>query len=129
MLTKHKDVRPQKDVKGLLKNVFMSAAYSEFFSVRGHRIFTYFQAHFFPEELLGSILRIKKAVEGSGGVLSQKTLKNLQTVVAILVLFEQSLRKLCLNLLPLNLSVSPNIMQFFSYIFDYACSGREAYCY
>ena len=47
MLTKYKAVRPQKDVKDLLKNVFMSAVLSEFFSVRGHQIFTYFQAYFF----------------------------------------------------------------------------------
>ena len=45
-------------------------------------------------------------------MLSQKILKNLHTVVAILVLFEQFLRKFCLNFLPLNLRVSPNIMHF-----------------
>ena len=32
--------------------------------------------------------------------------------MAILVLFEQFLRKFCLNFLPLNPSVSPNIMHF-----------------
>ena len=37
---------------------------------------------------------------------------NLHTVVAILVLFEQFLGKLCLNFLPLNLSVLPNMMHF-----------------
>ena len=45
-------------------------------------------------------------------MLPQKILKNLHTVAAVLVLFKQFLRKLCLNFLPLNLSVSPNIMHF-----------------
>ena len=31
MLNKYKDVRPKKDIKSPLKNVFMSAAYSEIF--------------------------------------------------------------------------------------------------
>ena len=45
-------------------------------------------------------------------MLPRKIFKNLHTVVAILVLFEQFLRKFCLNFLPLNLSVSQNIMHF-----------------
>ena len=36
----------------------------------------------------------------------------MHTVVAILVLFEQFLRRFCLNFWPLNLSVSPNVMHF-----------------
>ena len=54
----------------------------------------------------------KKRLLGSGGVLPQKIFKNLHTVVVILVLFEQFLCKFCLKFLPLNLSVSPSIMQF-----------------
>ena len=42
MLTKYKDVRPQKGKKSLLKNVFMSEVYSEI--VSGHQILTYFEA-------------------------------------------------------------------------------------
>ena len=38
MLTEYKDVRPKKDVKSPLKNVFMSAAYSVIFSGRGTKI-------------------------------------------------------------------------------------------
>ena len=45
-------------------------------------------------------------------MLPQKFFENLHTVVAILVLFEQFLGKFCLNLLPLNLSVSLNMMHF-----------------
>ena len=53
---------------------------------------------------------MKKALGGCGGMFPRKIFKNLHTVVAILVLFEQILDKFCLNFLPLNLSVSPNMM-------------------
>ena len=46
-------------------------------------------------------------------MLPWKIFENLHTVVAILALFEQFLGKFCLNFLPLNLSVSPNMMHFF----------------
>ena len=39
--------------------------------------------------------------------------ENLPTVVAILLLFEQFLSKFLFNFLPLNLTVSPNMMHFF----------------
>ena len=52
------------------------------------------------------------AVGGSGSVLSRKIFRNLHAVMAIIILFEQFLRKFYLNFLPLNLSVSPNIMYF-----------------
>ena len=42
----------------------------------------------------------------------RKVFENLHTVAAILVVFEQFLGKFCLNFLPLNLSVSPNMMHF-----------------
>ena len=45
-------------------------------------------------------------------MLPRKIFENLHTVVAILALFEQFLGKFCLNILPLNLSVSPNTMHF-----------------
>ena len=45
-------------------------------------------------------------------MLPQKIFEILHTVVAILVLFEQFLGKFCVNFLPLNLSVSPNMMHF-----------------
>ena len=45
-------------------------------------------------------------------MLPWKIFKNLHTAVTILVLFEQFLGKFCLNFLPLNLGVSPNIMHF-----------------
>ena len=45
-------------------------------------------------------------------MLPRKFFENLHTLVAILALFEQFLGKFCLNFLPLNLSVSPNIMHF-----------------
>ena len=45
-------------------------------------------------------------------MLLRKFFENLLTVVAILVLFEHFLGKFWLNFLPLNLSVSPNMMHF-----------------
>ena len=45
-------------------------------------------------------------------MLPRKIFENLHTAVAILALFEQFLLKFCLNFLPLNLSVSPNMMHF-----------------
>ena len=55
---------------------------------------------------------MKKALGGSGGMLPRKIFENLHTAVAILVVFEKFLGKFCLNFLPLNLSVSPNMMHF-----------------
>ena len=45
-------------------------------------------------------------------MLHQKFFENLHTVVAILVLFQQFLGKFCFKFLPLNLSVSPNMVHF-----------------
>ena len=53
-----------------------------------------------------------KGCGGSGGVLPIKIFLNLHTAVVILVPFEQFLCKFCLNFLPLNLSISSNIMHF-----------------
>ena len=74
---------------------------------------------------------MKKALEGSGGMLPRKIFEKLRTAVAILVLFEQILGIFCLNYLPLTLSVAPNMMHFVRrpYFFDYASLGRKAYCY
>ena len=54
----------------------------------------------------------KKGCGGFRGMPPRKFFKNLHTAVAILILFEQFLRKYCLNFLPLNLSVSQNITHF-----------------
>ena len=45
-------------------------------------------------------------------MLPQENFENLHTVVAILALFQQFLDKIYINFLPLNLSVSPNMMHF-----------------
>ena len=42
----------------------------------------------------------------------RKMFENLHAVMAILVLFEQFSDKLCLNVLTLTLSASPNMMHF-----------------
>ena len=66
MLAKYKDVRPKKGVKSPLKNVFMSAAYSGIFSVRGHQILTCFQAYFFGRNILKHIENEKDFGGGPG---------------------------------------------------------------
>ena len=50
------------------------------------------------------------ALRGSGGMLPRKIFESLHIVVAILALFKLFLGNFCLNFLPLNLSVLPNIM-------------------
>ena len=45
-------------------------------------------------------------------MLPRKIFENLHIVVVILALFEPFLVKFCLDFLPLNLSVLPNMMQF-----------------
>ena len=55
---------------------------------------------------------MEKALGGSGSMLPRKIFENLNTVVAILVLFEEFLGKFCLNFLPLNVMMSPNAMHF-----------------
>ena len=71
MLTKYKDVGPKKSVKGPLKNAFMSAAFSEFFSLTGHQIFSYFQRIFSGRIMLKHIEN-KKDCGRFGGVLAGK---------------------------------------------------------
>ena len=48
MLTKYKEVRPKKGVNKPF-DVFMSGAYSEVFSGKGHPISTYFKISFSPK--------------------------------------------------------------------------------
>ena len=55
---------------------------------------------------------MNKASGESGGIIFRKIFENLRAVMAILVLFEQFLVKFCVNFLPLNLSVSSNMMHF-----------------
>ena len=45
-------------------------------------------------------------------MLHRKIFENLRIVAAISALFEQFLGKFCLHFLPLNPSVSPNMMHF-----------------
>ena len=51
-------------------------------------IFHIFQVHFFDRTNLKLIVKQKKALGGSGGMLPQKIFENLHTVMTILVLFE-----------------------------------------
>ena len=58
-------------------------------------------------------------------MLPRNTFTNLHTILAILVLFEQILFKF----FPPNSECCTKYDAFCSYIFDYACLGRKAYCY
>ena len=63
-------------------------------------------------------------------MLPQKMFKNLHAVMAILVIFEQFLGKFCVNFLNLILSTCfAKHDAFYWHIFDYACLGRNTYCY
>ena len=101
MLTKYKDVGSQKGVKSPLKNVFMSAAYSEIFSGKSHQVLTYY---IFKRIFYGRIIlkhsENEKGSRGPGGMLSRKFFEKFHTVMAFLVLFEQILGKFCLNFCP-----------------------------
>ena len=95
MLTKYKEIRPKKDVKSPLKNVFMSAAYSEIFSGMVHQNFDIFSSAVFFGRIILKHLENQKGFRRSGGMLHQKIFENLHTAVAILILFKQFLGKFC----------------------------------
>ena len=84
-------------------------AYSEFFW-GGWKGITFW--HIFPAELLWGKSRNKNNSREFGGMLHRKFFENSGSVIAILVLFVQLLRKIYLNFLPLILSPSPSMMHF-----------------
>ena len=67
----------------------------------------------------------KYGSRGSGGMLPRKVFKNLDTVMAILELFEQFLWQILFNFLPLTLSPSPNMIHFVRTFSIYACLRCE----
>ena len=69
------------------------------------------------------------ALGGSGGMLSRKVFKNLDTVMAILALLDNFYGKFCLIFLPLTLSASPNMIHFIHTFLIYACLRRKDDCY
>ena len=69
------------------------------------------------------------ALGGSGGMLSRKVFKTLDTVMATLELFEQFLWQILLIFLPLTLSPSPNVIHFVRMFSIYACLRRKDDCY
>ena len=74
------------DVRGVFRNFFRE----------GSPIFAVFSSVFvLPAELILSDLSTKINFKESGIMLSRKFFENLHTVMAILVLFEQFLRKVC----------------------------------
>ena len=61
-------------------------------------------------------------------MLPRKIFENAHTVVTIFVLFEQFLSKFDKFFVPKS-ECFTKYDAFYSYIFDYACQGRKAYCY
>ena len=87
----------------------MSGAYSQFFSGRGRptNFRHFFKSSFFAADLILSNLSTKNNFRRSGGMLPWKIFEILHTAMAILVRFEQFLKKVCSYFWPLTLSASP----------------------
>ena len=82
MLTKYKDVKPEKGIK--------SSLFKKFFQ-RGAPKFGIFQAFFFFfffGQNCSEKINEKEALGGSGGMLPQIIFENFHTAVAVLALFE-----------------------------------------
>ena len=77
---------------------------------------------FFSAELILSNLSTKNDSMGSGGMLPQRNFENLHTEMAILVVFEQFLRKVCHFFAPNFECFSNDAFSLRS--FDYACLRR-----
>ena len=90
----------------------MSGAYSEFFSGRGTKFRHFFKRSFFPADSFLSNISNKNDLGESGGELPRKIFENLDTVMAILALFEQFSGKACSYFWSLTLSASRNMMHF-----------------
>ena len=69
------------------------------------------------------------ALGGSGGMLPRKVFKNLDTVMAILALFEQFLWQILFNFFASNSSPSPIMIHFVHTFLIYACLRRKDDCY
>ena len=57
--------------------------------------FRHFSSAVFFDRFNFKLLKYQKLSRGSGGMLPRKIFENLHTVIAILVIFEQFLRKVC----------------------------------
>ena len=66
------------------------------FFQEGGTNFHHFSSAVFVTDLILSDLSNKNDSRGSGGMMPRKFFENLHTAMAILVLFEQFLRKVCL---------------------------------
>ena len=86
---------PETGVNKPFENVFMSGAYSQCFSGKMHQFSSLFKRRVFLTDLNFSNLRNKNDFRKSGGMLPQQIFEHLHTAMAILVLFELFLRKVC----------------------------------
>ena len=62
-------------------------------------------------------------------MLPRKSFENLDTMVAILILFKQFLGKFCLVFFAPKSEFFTKYDAFCSYIFDFACLGHKAHCH
>ena len=118
MLTKYKNVKPKKGVnKPLKKYLHICDVFRNFFRERAPK-FDIFSGVVFSGRIILKHIENKK----SSGRFS---LENFDTVVALLVFFEQFSGKFCAP----NFKCFTKCDAFCSYIFDYACSGVRLTCY
>ena len=89
----------------------MSATYSRNFREGGTQN-CHISKRVFSGRIIWKHIENEKGSRGVRALLPQKIFENLHTVVAILALFEKFLGNIFLNFLPLNLSVSPNMIHF-----------------
>ena len=94
---------PGADPKSFGGEYATSGAYSEFFLGRDQFLLL-FQAYFFPAGLILNNLSTKNDSREVQSMLPRKFVENLHTVMAVLVLFEQFLGKVCSYFWPLPLS-------------------------
>ena len=109
MLAKYRDVRPKKDVKSPLKMFSYVQRIKNFFQGGGIKFWHIFKC--ISGRIILKHIENKKGFRWVQGHAFLEIFLKFTYSSAILVLFEH-LGKFCLRFLPLNLSVSPNIMHF-----------------
>ena len=111
MLIKYKTLYEKRCKKLLEECIQICGVFSSFFR-EGASNFDIFSSIVFSGRIILKHIENKKGSRGVWEHAPPENFENLRTIVAILVFFEQFLGKFCLNFLPLNLSVSPNMMHF-----------------
>ena len=106
-----------------LKMFHVRGALKFLFSERAPNFVT-FSSAFFPAELIISNLSNKRTLGGSWAMLPRKNFENLQTLITILVLFEQFSGKVLFIFLASIFECFTKFDVLCSHSFDYACLRR-----